>query len=185
MLLHKHYSLIKMFLKCIHHDNLEHSFSVFSDMFCIIAGNVLLSHNFLKVKIADLGCSRLLHPDDISSNPLSNCPGALDFMPPEAANTKGQDAQYDFKIDCFSFGHLALFLWNRRMPSVNSNVEIEDVQKQHQQISRRKSSFFKLENHPELKDIITRCLLDISHERPSSREILHFFNKKVHVINLR
>ena len=66
------------------------------------ARNVLLTSS-LTAKISDLGNSRFLPPTERLS--LTKLPGAYVYMPPEALTD-----EYDgFKVDIFSFGHLAVF----------------------------------------------------------------------------
>ena len=62
--------------------------------------NILLT-SFLAAKITDMGNSRI-----IDMRPMTELPGTLVYMPPEALN----DSQhYGTSLDIFSFGHLALF----------------------------------------------------------------------------
>ena len=68
------------------------------------AGNVLLAAD-LRAKVTDLGVSRVV--DRRRLGQLTNVPGAQDYMPPE---TIGSHPIYDHTLDCFSFGHLALYL---------------------------------------------------------------------------
>lgn len=67
----------------------------------LTAMNVLLNDS-LVAKISDFGNARFL-PKDFDPAKLSKMPGTMVYMPPEA------DKHYDFKLDIFSFGHLALF----------------------------------------------------------------------------
>ena len=68
------------------------------------ASNVLLASD-LRAKVADLGVSRVVNTTRLTH--LTNAPGAQDYMPPE---TSGSQPVYNHKLDCFSFGHLALYL---------------------------------------------------------------------------
>ena len=68
------------------------------------AGNVLLSTD-LRAKVADLGVSRVVDTQQLGQ--LTENPGAQDYMPPEAI---GSHPVYNQQLDCFSFGHLALYL---------------------------------------------------------------------------
>ena len=68
------------------------------------ADNVLLSPD-LRAKVADLGVSRVI--DSQSLGQLTKVPGAVDYMPPEASSVR---PLYTKKLDCFSFGHLSLYL---------------------------------------------------------------------------
>ncbi len=66
------------------------------------SGNVLLTLS-LRAKVSDLGISRVINK---IGSPMTCAPGAVDYMPPEA---QAEISQYSVKLDCFSFGHLALY----------------------------------------------------------------------------
>ena len=66
--------------------------------------NVLLSSS-LQAKVADLGVSRII--DTRAVGRLTKAPGATEYMPPEALRDQ---PLYGPKLDCFSFGHLMLYL---------------------------------------------------------------------------
>ena len=117
------------------------------------------------------------------SSPMTTCPGARDFMPPEALYE--HNSVYDYKLDCFSFGHLALYLWNQKQPIVSTTVNREDVDQKKQQFARRRPYFKCMENHPDISNLLSACLADECYDRPSSKEILSFFNKKVLYIPCR
>ena len=68
------------------------------------SGNVLLSSS-LQAKVADLGGSRII--DTRAVGRLTLAPGAMDYMPPEALR---DEPVYGPELDCFSFGHLMLYL---------------------------------------------------------------------------
>ena len=69
----------------------------------LTAKNVLLTSS-LVAKITDLGNSRIV-PDQLARM-LSQLPGTLVYMPPEALSAS---SRYGPSLDVFSFGHLALF----------------------------------------------------------------------------
>ena len=70
------------------------------------AGNVLLTLS-LQAKVADLGVSRIIDSQPQYISGLTLAPGATDYMPPEALR---RSPVYGPKLDCFSFGHLTLYL---------------------------------------------------------------------------
>ena len=72
----------------------------------LTARNVLLTSS-LEAKITDMGNSRIidLKPGQLVRT-LSQTPGTLVYMPPEALDDKHR---YGSSLDIFSFGHLALF----------------------------------------------------------------------------
>ena len=71
------------------------------------ANNVLLSKS-LQAKVADLGVSRFI-PANLQylTKGLSLAPGAIHYMSPEVLQ---ENPSYGVKLDCFSFGHLSLYL---------------------------------------------------------------------------
>ena len=73
----------------------------------LTAKNVLLTSS-LVAKITDFGNSRIvnLQPGQLART-LSQAPGTLVYMPPEALTTT---SRYGPSLDIFSFGHLALFI---------------------------------------------------------------------------
>ena len=72
----------------------------------LTAKNVLLTSS-LVAKITDMGNSRIIdmRPDQMART-LTNLPGTLVYMPPEALDDR---SRYGPSLDIFSFGHLALF----------------------------------------------------------------------------
>ena len=68
--------------------------------------NVLLTSS-LVAKITDMGNSRIIsvRPGEMA-RPLTECPGTLIYMPPEAQD---DIHRYGPALDIFSFGHLALY----------------------------------------------------------------------------
>ena len=71
----------------------------------LTARNVLLN-SAMVAKIADLGMARIvnLQPDQLAT--MTQGPGNIVYMPPEAM---GQHTQYNSSLDIFSFGNIALF----------------------------------------------------------------------------
>ena len=71
----------------------------------LTARNVLLN-SAMVAKIADLGVARIvdLQPDQLAT--MTQGPGNIVYMPPEAM---GEHTQYNSSLDVFSFGNLALF----------------------------------------------------------------------------
>ena len=71
----------------------------------LTARNVLIDKASMRAKIADLGNALMIDPTMLSMT-LSQAPGTLPYMPPEALEP---NPTYDTSLDMFSFGHLALF----------------------------------------------------------------------------
>ena len=72
----------------------------------LTAKNVLLTASHV-AKITDFGNSRIINlPPGQLGCTLSQLPGTLVYMPPEALSAS---ARYSSRLDIFSFGHLALY----------------------------------------------------------------------------
>ena len=134
------------------------------------AGNVLLSKSLI-AKIADLGVAKLFDKQAALVRTRTLCPGAPDFMPPEALS---QTPRYSDKLDVFSFGHLAIYLINQEAPYVQDDtVTKEDFNKKEMQVGKRRTSLNQMGGiHHPLFSIIVQCLRDIPDQRPSSRELV-------------
>ena len=74
----------------------------------LTANNVLLNLSpFPIAKISDVGNSCIIESrSDKMMKTLTQCPGAIDYMPPEAVDDMHC---YGPSLDIFSFGHLALY----------------------------------------------------------------------------
>ena len=130
-------------------------------------GNVLLTES-LTAKIADLGASKVVeYSSEILG--LSTLPGAIAYMPPEAMQSP---AIYNEKLDCFSFGHLSLYLLNEKFPNlVDADITYQDVQQKGIQRAKRRSSIVALGNLHVMHNVIIQCLADEPLKRPTSREL--------------
>ena len=133
------------------------------------AGNVLLTES-LRAKIADLGVAKLFDMDTLTHRTKSPCPGALDFMPPESFEKK---PKYDAKLDCFSFGHLILYLANQQFPRVvDSAVTPKDVKKKQMQVAKRREALNQMGTKHPLYSIAVQCLSDTPSQRHTSRDLV-------------
>ena len=133
------------------------------------AGNVLLSES-LRAKIADLGVAKLFDREIAMIRTKTVCPGAPDFMPPEALTLS---PNYSDKLDVFSFGHLAIYLINQEAPHVQDfTVTKEDFEKKQMQVGKRRTSLNKMGSfrHP-LFTTVVHCLCDSPDHRPTSKEL--------------
>ena len=89
----------------------------------LTAKNVLLTSS-LSAKITDMGNSSIvsMRPGQLART-LSQLPGTLVYMPPEAL---GDDHRYGPSLDIFSLGHLALYtLTQVRIPKTIKHVELK------------------------------------------------------------
>ena len=140
----------------------------------LTATNVLVDRRGV-AKIGDFGNSRMI---DMDATPelLTSNPGTLNYMPPEAL---GGDI-YNERLDIFSFGHLSIFVLIQHRPHpIKTPTYIEHGKlKARTEVERRvlyldevKSKLAGGEQH-ELYSIITGCLQDEPHKRPSCADIL-------------
>ena len=102
------------------------------------------------------------------------CPGTDVYMPPEAVKNK---PVYSEKIDCFSFGVIAIQImtWLFFQPGDRrKEVEVEGLGLLEKRISeqeRRQNHISKVNpNHP-LKAVALSCLKDKDVERSSAEEL--------------
>ena len=78
----------------------------------LTARNVLLNHAMV-AKIADFGGSRIVNLSQEELSRMTQAPGNICYMPPEASGT---NIDYTKKLDIFSFGVLALFTVTQQFP---------------------------------------------------------------------
>ena len=133
------------------------------------AGNVLLTES-LRAKIADLGVAKLFDREIALVRTKTLCPGAPDFMPPEALSLP---PRYSDKLDVFSFGHLAIYLINQEAPHVqDSTVTEEDLRKKQMRVGKRRTSLNQMGSlHHPLFTTVIHCLCDIPDHRPTSKDL--------------
>ena len=134
------------------------------------AGNVLLTKDFKYAKIADLGVSKLLENHTRRAATQTRCPGALDYMPPEALREK---PKYDTPLDVFSFGHLALYLCIQQPPELSHYDEISPEAHQTGEVAiRKRQKWISMlpEDHC-LRRMILSCLRDDPQERPTTESL--------------
>ena len=138
------------------------------------SNNVLLIGN-VRAKVTDFGMARL---GDINSRAthltFTMCPGTDVYMPPEAVKDK---PVYTEKIDCFSFGVLAVQMMTQLFPQPGDRrkeIEIEHVglvEKKISEYERRQNHITKIEPKHPLLAIALKCLKDKDVERPSAHEL--------------
>ena len=150
------------------------------------ARNVLLDSEMV-AKIADLGVARIL--PRITASSLTQGPGALVYMPPEAYGPGADAPRYDASIDIFSFGVIALFTLGESFPSnlLGANfltggpdnrvlVARTEIQRREEYVQRSKEKLRACghlpdDTHPLLR-LIQRCLHNDPPMRPSICEVL-------------
>ena len=140
------------------------------------SSNVLIIGN-IRAKLTDFGMARLgyLNPQAIHFT-NTTCPGADVYMPSEAVHDK---PVYTEKIDCFSFGVIAVQTLTREFPNPGDRMKIFDNPRFPQgalklcvpEIERRQNHISRVDpNHP-LLPIALDCLKDADGERPSAQQL--------------
>ena len=141
--------------------------------------NILLSLE-LRAKITDLG-NALIIDSQMVAQTMTTAPGAAVYMPPEAIQSQ---AKYDFTIDMFSYGILALYTTTEEFPGKllpATYVQCDKTLCARSEIERREKYIKVLhqtmgEDHT-LTKIIKRCLSNVPDERPSALQILECLNQ--------
>ena len=140
------------------------------------SNNVLLIGN-IRAKLTDFGMARLgdLNPQATRfTNTM--CPGTDVYMPPEAVQDK---PVYTEKIDCFSFGVIAVQTLTQEFPKPGDRMKIFDDPRFPRgalklcvpEIERRQNHIgLVYPNHP-LLPIALDCLKDADGERPSAQQL--------------
>ena len=139
------------------------------------SNNVLLIGN-IRAKLTDFGMARLgdLNPQATRfTNTM--CPGTDVYMPPEAVQDK---PVYTEKIDCFSFGIIAVQTLTREFPKPGDRQKTVNVphypgplKMDVPEIERRQNHISQVDpNHP-LLSIALDCLKDADGERPSAQQL--------------
>ena len=139
------------------------------------SNNVLMRGDIL-AKVTDFGMARLgdINPQ---ATHVSNtmCPGTDVYMPPEAVQDK---PVYTEKIDCFSFGVIAVQALTREFPrpgdrliTINDRRYPRPIKMSVPEIERRQNHISRIDpNHP-LLPIALDCLKDADGERPSAQQL--------------
>ena len=94
-------------------------------------------------------------------------PGTVVYMPPEAFATP---PRYTNKLDCFSFGVLALQIITRNIPSPTDKCET-GWGRTLSEIERRMKDITLIESSNHLQPIVLVCLQESDTERPSADKL--------------
>ena len=137
----------------------------------LTARNVLIDKASMKAKIADLGNALMIDPTKLSLT-LSQAPGTLPYMPPEALEP---NPNYDTSLDMFSFGHLALFAVLQMYPGelLPSTYCAQRKGKliARSEVERRKKYFELLVDKLTEDHLITKMIKLCLHNTPSKRYV--------------
>ena len=137
----------------------------------LTAKNVLLNSGMV-AKLADLGVARIvdIHPSQLAGS------GLIVYMPPEALEP---GANFDTKLDIFSFGCLALFTLTQVFPILKAANYIDPVARQRiarSELERRADHIQHVcealgQQHALVK-IVEQCLQDFPNDRPTIKEVM-------------
>ena len=140
------------------------------------SNNVLLIAGS-RAKVTDFGMSKLseMHP---RMTPLTQCPGTLAYMPPEALKVP---PVYSEKLDVFSSGVVAVQIMTRHFPDPGpAMMEMEDARYPSGsvlvpvlEVERRKNHIDLINPTHPLFSVALDCLKNRERERPSAQELCH------------
>ena len=135
----------------------------------LTARNILIIKASMSAKIADLGNALMIDPVKLSTT-LSQTPGTLPYMPPEALQFK---PIYDSMLDMFSFGHLALYAVVQvypgdLLPSTYTDPLTEEV-KGRSEVERRDKYIRMLYSKLTEDHVLTKMILQCLHNIPERR----------------
>ena len=139
------------------------------------SNNVLVIGAGVKAKVTDFGMSKIVDTNP-RMTPMTQCPGALVYMPPEALITP---PQYSDKLDCFSHGVLAIQIITKKFPIPgDAHKHVEDSKypneyllRQVPETERRKKDIDIIEDDHTLLPIALDCLKNKSSDRPSADDL--------------
>lgn len=144
--------------------------------------NILLKFQplFPVAKIADLGVAKILKDDINSKKYLSQMPGTIDFMPPEAHAEK---AIYDVSLDVFSYGGIMLYTVNGVWPTPTPLIGYDETRcmamaKEFNEVERRQEHLNKLTGEAEVFRLLVELCLD---NDPAKRPTMIELSKKLKV----
>ena len=140
----------------------------------------LSSNNILlvaesKAKVTDFGMSRLVE-NNPRMTPLTQCPGCLVYMAPEALRTP---PTYSEKLDVFSMGVCIIQIITLKFPNPgDAKRTMEDVRHGTIEVpiperERRRSDISEIQEDNPLLCTALDCLADSEGNRPSSRDLCH------------
>ena len=132
-----------------------------------LSSNNVLMIGDIRAKVTDFGMVRLgvLNPHLT----LTMCPGSDVYMPPEAVKDK---PVYTEKIDCFSFGVIAVQIMTRLFPQpADRPKDIGILARRISERERRQNHIGKIDSNHPLLAVALNCLKDRDVERPSALEL--------------
>ncbi len=141
-----------------------------------LSANNILINDKVRAKVTDFGMS--MFTDSSGSRTL--CPGTLSYMPPEALNDPPVHSE---KLDCFSFGALAVQICTRlwpdpkprfsayRVPDPRDPSKTTEAQFSVPEQVRRRPHLSLIEPTDVLYPIALSCINDNPEDRPSAQNL--------------
>ena len=148
-----------------------------------LSSNNILLNAGSQAKVTDFGMSKIVEANPrMTRNQLTQCPGTLVFMPPEALR---RQPRYSDKLDTFSAGILIIQIITRTFPApTEAEVVMEDPSSPTGEIcipipeqERRKKDIDKVPNDHSLLPIARHCLKDRDKERPTAAQLCRSLEK--------
>ena len=144
-----------------------------------LSSNNVLMMAGSRAKVTDFGMAKLY---DVNRTSLTQCPGTLVYMPPEAL---GDQPVYTCKLDSFSFGVLCVQIVTRQFPDPSNRVaRVEALQTPTgvaelpiPEIERRRSHISLIRSAHPLMEVVRTCLRDRDVERPSTQELCRYISE--------
>ena len=139
------------------------------------SNNVLLIGN-VRAKLTDFGMAKLMDSESAAPFTLTKNPGSDAYMPPEAMKSP---ITYTEKLDCFSFGVLAIQILTRKSPNpgdLHKEITTESDQSRKlferiPEVTRRENHIREVDSKHPLLSIALSCLNDQDIERPSAARL--------------
>lgn len=141
-----------------------------------LSSNNILMVAGAKAKVTDFGMAKLIDGNRSRLVPLTQCPGTLVYMPPEALRTP---STYSAKLDVFSLGVVIIQMITCCFPnpgdakrtvedSRHGTIEVPILERE-----RRKGDIGSIPEGHTLLGTILDCLADYEGNRPSSKDLCH------------
>ena len=129
-----------------------------------VSSNNVLMTGTIRAKVTDFGMARILNPLHIYHQ------GTDHYMPPEVFQDK---PIYTGKIDCFSFGVLAVQIMTQLQPQPGDKRKklIGIFEKRVSELERRQNHVSIIDPNNPLLAVALNCLKDKNVERPSAEEL--------------
>ena len=137
------------------------------------SNNILLTKQ-LVAKIADLGMAKVIDRNKMMT--LTQTPGTLHFMPPEALANK---PRYGPPVDMFSLACVVLHLMSCKWPEPKDRVvEVNDSLIALTEVQRRDEYLQScFSNIPTLRSLVTTCLHNKPEQRPKISKVCAVFKE--------